>query len=218
MPIDMKYLLFLGLLILTRSVNGQPQWPSSFSATITTTAHMVPEDISYPPREKVVKLMCDRGKGKALFVVEKGLDEGKTFYRDFGGENEYLVKGGEGGTCKRSWLGGGMPEVVLPKMIEIGEEVVGGRDCVHWVRDEGVERVHMWWDKDRGGGPVRLTHEHVGEDGVSEATMSYDVSAWTEGVGDFGLEGVEGGWTHEKCERFVGGFPYVHLWHSYLRV
>jgi hypothetical protein len=43
----------------------------SFSATVVTTAHLLPENISYPPREKVVKVMYDRARGKAMFVIEK---------------------------------------------------------------------------------------------------------------------------------------------------
>lgn len=154
---------------------------------------------------------------RATSPLHRGLDAGKTFYRDFKGENEYLIKKSSKKTCQRSWLGTPMPPIELPKMIDIGETEISGKECTHWVRDEGTERIHMWFTKEEGT-PMRLTHEHVGEDGVSEPTMTYDIKDFTEGVGDFGLEGVEGDWKHENCERFVGGWPWMHLWHYYWRV
>jgi hypothetical protein len=26
------------------------------------------------------------------------------------------------------------------------------------------------------------------------------------------------GWTHKRCKRHIGGWPYLHLFHHYLKV
>ena len=38
------------------------------------------------------------------------------------------------------------------------------------------------------------------------------------GGGDGGGGGGGGPWSHKACSRHVGGFPYLHLFHHYLRV
>ena len=118
---------------------------------------------------------------------------------------------------------------VLPMMIHLGVEVIDGSECEHFVRDEGLERVHMYFktSKDCLSGtekewsPRRLVHEDVTEGKVT-TTMTYDITDFTAvqdfPAAEFTLDSISQGLVHEECERFVGGFPYVHLFHYYVRV
>ena len=175
-------------------------------------------------------------------------DEHKTEYQYVQGGGSSSGGGGVlPASCRRSYLGTRMPLPTIPKAVHVGTETLasvgggGGTTSVtanHFVRDEGHSRVHMYFDV-ASGLPLRLLHEDVEEgSGVATATMTYDfadvqllsdeqLSAMTlpqkqqqqqqqqDGKNPWQLPG---GFTHETCERHVGGFPYLHLFHYYLRV
>ena len=152
-----------------------------------------------------------------MATISHGLDEGKVYLRDYERESEYMVKSGDYPKCQRSFLAEEMLRPALPAMVHLGTELIDGTNCDHYVRDIGIERVHVYFN---GKVPVRLRHESVDEGGESTDTMSYDITNFEEvAEGGKGMDfDMPGGWDHEGCERFVGGFPYLHLFHYYLRV
>ena len=87
--------------------------------------------------------------------------------------------------------------------------------------DVGSNRVHIYLAIKRVGAdfqriPKRVTDEAV-MDGESVALMTYD---WTNVVVGMPAETIfqlPDGHTHKSCERYVGGFPYLHVFHFYYR-
>ena len=64
--------------------------------------------------------------------------------------------------------------------------------------------------------PVRLVDESM-YDGVVTPLMTYDVTYQNLGAqpeADFQLPPE---YSHKSCTRHVGGFPYIHAFHHYLR-
>lgn len=224
-----------------------PKFLNDFEASITITSNLLPPDVEYPPRTKTVNVQYSLEVRKAKVEITEGYEAGKTYLRDYANELEYMIKGGEYPACQRSYLGEEIAEVSLPRMVHLGVEVIEGVEMQHWVRDSGVERVHVYADAE--GLPRRLITQDVvrdggGGEGEGEAvtTMTYAVTAirevkqWTKeawelggGRGDVvwvkgrGLGEVEvevGGskGQGQYCENFQGGFPYIHLFHWYLRI
>ncbi|GMH89732.1 hypothetical protein TrVE_jg6250 [Triparma verrucosa] len=216
-------LLILLLLIIaiphSLSAPPAPAFPSSFSAQITITSNLLPADIVYPPRVKIVRLLYSLELQKAKIVIEKGHDEGKMYVRDYGGEMDYELSAG---SCRRAFLGEEMTPPTLPLSVHLGDAQIseGGTmtNYEHFVRSTVYSNIHIYSDPGNGY-PRRLVVEDIDDDGVTEVSMTYDIDSlqeltgsedWTIGEGH--TEGIEG-----SCERFVGGFPYMHLFHYYLR-
>ena len=240
---EMRSLLSIFILLSAAALGSgseptQPKFPNDFEASITITANLLPPDVEYPPRTKRVNVQYSLEERKAKVEITEGYEAGKAYLRDYANELDYMIKGGEYPACQRSHLGEDIAEVSLPRMVHLGVEVVEGAELQHWVRDSGVERVHVYVDAD--GLPRRLvTQDVVGGEGQGEAvtTMTYVVTAieevkqwrnnawelgsggegevvWVKGRGLGEAEGGQGVY----CENFQGGFPYIHLFHWYLRI
>ena len=64
--------------------------------------------------------------------------------------------------------------------------------------------------------PIRLTDESV-QDGTATPLMTYDFKNFKQGAQDASKFELPSPYTHKKCTRNVGGFPYLHAFHWYLR-
>jgi hypothetical protein len=237
-----------------------PQLPKSFKTLLTTTADLLPDPKSpsdYPPKYRAMELTYSYELGFARIEIMTGYEAGKSYLRRYGGEgdadllirpnSDYQIrrarssedkKNPPAGRCLRSHLGEDMPPPQLPLMVLLGFELIDGLECAHWVRDDGDERVHVYYSPpsgscsgDNAGGeadgglwtPRRLIHESV-DFGVATKLMTYDFTDFealdneeTTQQRYFTLNSIEDGLVEAECERFIGGFPYIHLFHYYLR-
>ena len=190
-----------------------PKFPTSFTATLTITANLLPKDTTYPPRVKTLSLSYSLPLNSALVSSPT-----HTHVRHYQTEDEYLVKHGTYPSCQRSHLPTSMPEPTLPAATHVGSAVHGGVPAEHYIHDIGVERVHMYFSHDL---PLALVHEQYNiTTGAATALMTYEYSdVQVVEDGDWEEEAFDvPGYGRSECELHVGGYPYMHLWHHYLRV
>ena len=193
-----------------------PEFPLQFTCDLETTAHLVDRTKDYPPWLRKIKIHYDYINKLARAEISHGYEAGRTYYRRYDQKKEYMVRSGEFAECQRSYLGEDMPFPELPKTMTFQDIVkIDGRDCEHWVEDLGVERVHVYQSVDTKE-PVRLVDESV-EDSVSTPLMTYDFKNFKQGEPEKTAFALPAPYTHKKCQRHVGGFPYLHLFHYYLR-
>jgi hypothetical protein len=195
----------------------------------------------YPPWLRVIQVAYDFEAQKVKAVVEQGYDEGKTFLRRYDNKSEFMVRGGEYPECQRAYLGETMPPPRLPTSLVFvsGGDVIDGAACEHWVDDLGLNRVHVWAcpaiDGGEGGEsgesklssgslwPRRVLDEQVDPGGVSVPLMTYDftqlrVNAAAAQVLDApSTFDVPPPYGWRSCARNIGGFPYLHVFHHYVR-
>ena len=50
------------------------------------------------------------------------------------------------------------------------------------------------------------------------SAMTYDLLDFEEVAPAEDAVALDAPWTHESCDRHVGGWPYLHLFHHYLAV
>ena len=159
-----------------------------------------------------------------LITEQEGFDAGKTFLRRYDNKSEYMVRGGEYAECQRSYLGETMPPPVLPASLKYAglDDLEGIGQCEHWIEELGISRVHVWVSLlGETRVPVRLTDEQV-LSGESVPLMTYDwkdvkigpPAASSSAPNTFS---VPEPWGWRTCSRNIGGFPYLHIFHHYLR-
>ena len=147
--------------------------------------------------------------------------------------------------CQRSYLGEDMPPPSLPVLLSLGNETItienknivevesncaSQRDCEHasnqtlqvkqqhWVHDVARtdERIHVYFDAD-GVIPKSAIYEEVDETtGIATKLMTYEFLRFQ--VMDGGIDSSEFTPPDTVCERFIIGFPYLNLFHNYLKV
>ena len=79
-----------------------------------------------------------------------------------------------------------------------------------------LDRVRVWVSATTGR-YRRLTNENW-VDGRWVALMTYDILDFEEVAPAEDAVTLDAPWTHETCDRHVGGWPYLHLFHHYLAV
>ncbi|GLE05488.1 hypothetical protein PINS_up014511 [Pythium insidiosum] len=127
-----------------------------------------------------------------------------------------MVKHGKYRKCERAYLGEDMPDPVIPFEQEfVGVERVRGRRCEHWAHTYANTRVHIYVEE-LTKLPIRLTEETVVA-GTPTLTLTYDWNNLRIGAQNVSSFEIPGGYTHQDCRRNVGGFPYIHAFHYYLR-
>ena len=189
--------------------------PTQFSATVTTTAHLVDTSKDYPPARKVMRVLYDKEKLVAAATIVEGHDEGKTFLRRYDEKREYMVRGGPFPTCQRAYLGEDMPPPELPGTAErLGIEHIGGVACTHWVIEGLYSTVHVYLTVD--GVPRRVVDEYE-EDGSRTPVMTTDFTDVRLGPQDMSAFALPAPYAHETCHRQIGGFPYIHAFHYFIR-
>ena len=110
-----------------------------------------------------------------------------------------------------------------------GTEDIDGVACDHWVDDLGANRIHIYMapspaNKGNERVPRRLTDEQV-LDGESVPLMTYDWKDLVVGpIADNNGAAATQTWFDipqpydwRSCSRYLGGFPYLHIFHHYLR-
>ena len=165
-----------------------------------------------------------------------------TDIRRYDNENEYMMRHSTINDCKRSYLGETMPfpEVFLQfeyqcliyeRLISwrlsflllkipvgakfVNTEVVNGLDCNHFSYEDFDIIVHMYFSKNDGA-PVKLIQESTAN-GVSTPLLTFDFSDVEIGPMSEQLFELPEPYSHSSCERHLGGFPYLHVFHYFVR-
>ncbi|CAN0295808.1 unnamed protein product [Pylaiella littoralis] len=196
-----------------------PQFPEQFSARLQITSHMVDRAKEYPPWNREMDVVYDSVAGRAKVVVRQGLNAGKTFLRLYSSKEEYMIREGAYPACRRSNLGDLMPSPELPRTVSFqGVQMLGGSKCEHWFQDDGVSRIHIFIDSVTQA-PRRLTEETLSAGAAAVPLMTYDFLDFKVGPQAPELFVLPEQYvSREACDLHVGGFPYLHLFHHYLRV
>ncbi|CAN0092844.1 unnamed protein product [Laminaria digitata] len=203
----------------SEAVGATWQFPEQFSARLDVVSHMVDRGRDYPPWIREMDIAYDYAAGRAKVVVKEGLNSGKTFLRLYGSKKEYMIREGEFPSCRRSYLGEAMPLPELPPTASYqGMQTLDGSLCEHWVQNDGISRVHVFIDS-ANQVPRRLIEETVMEDAAAVPLVTYEFRDFKVGPQTPELFVLPERYTSvEECDLHVGGFPYLHLFHHYLRV
>jgi hypothetical protein len=161
-------------------------------------------------------LILTFGKGlRARAEIEAGYEAAKIYIRRYDTNQEYMVRLPPINDCKRSYLGEVMPFPDIPDSRFVKEEVINGVDCNYFLHEDFETRVHIYLDS-RTGAPVRLLTESV-EDDVSIPLLTYDYSDVVLGPPAESWFTLPSPYSHDTCDRHVGGFPYLHVFHYFIK-
>ena len=219
--------------------SAAPHFPSAFSADVRIVSHVLEESMrtpetGYPPRERVLKLAYDRGAQAAR------IEEGDIAHvRRFDLKKEIRVDGGPYPSCKRSYLSEPLPKQQFPRG---GRWAVGGdgddgavpcpkphtgRSCLVWRQEEGAGQVALVYVERNSYMPLQAVVADVVASHKMQDTKSFDADL--EPLMTFSWENIVLGppdmklfadvtEEREDCERQAGGFPWVHVFHSYFKI
>jgi hypothetical protein len=195
-----------------------PTFPTQFSARVEITAHLVDRSKPYPPWLKVINVKYDYDRQMAHAEVLQGFDEGKTFIRRYDNKTEYMIRGGTYPDCQRSYLSEDMPLPTMPKsLMFVKTEIMDGVLTDYWLQDLDTNRVHVYV-RSHDGLPYRVTNEQVLEkEKESVPLMTYewkDVVVDKPNEHDFELPSP---YHWRSCSRYIGGYPYLHIFHTFFR-
>jgi hypothetical protein len=151
----------------------------------------------------------------ATAEIEAGYEAAKFYIRRYDLQNEYMIRHPPINDCKRSNLAELMPYPEIPDNIFIKEESINGILCNLFLHEDLETRIHMYFDKENGA-PVRLIQEST-ENDISTPLLTYDFSNVTLGPQKTDMFLIPDPYTHEKCSLHSGGFPYLHIYHYFVR-
>lgn len=196
----------------------KPSFPLQFSGTLEIISHLIEESSEYPPKSRRWTIYYDYINKRARADIEAGYEAAKYYIRRYDQKNEYMVRLPPIDDCKRSYLGEKMPFPSIPEETEyVNQEAVNGVLCNHFVHKEFDIRVHMYLSVAEGV-PVMLVQEQVDEEnGTSQPLLSYIYTDVYLGPPDESWFELESPFEHKSCERFIGGFPYLHIFHYFVK-
>ena len=97
----------------------------------------------------------------------------------------------------------------------MGREHISGVECDYYVHSEFDTSVHMYFST-VDGTPVKLIEELI-EDGVSTHLLTFEYSNAETGPVEDEVFELPNGYVHDGCQRHIGGFPYLHIFHYFVR-
>lgn len=230
MPVSLFFSLCMLLLPVPSLINAQatqsdggkyPVFPLQLSADVEITAHLVAHDSEYPPRVRRMSIHYDYLNKVARADIEEGYEAAKTYIRRYDTNNEYMIRHPPIDDCKRSYLGEVMPFPDIPHSKHMGEEEVDGFLCDHYVHSEHDDVSHIYIEQSTGK-PVKLTQSSLSRDinrnpPVEIEVLTYKYLNVAMGPPDSTMFIVPSPFAHESCERYVGGFPYLHIFQYFVR-
>jgi hypothetical protein len=195
----------------------EPLFPLQISANIEITAHQIPAESEFPPRTRRMVIYYDYLNKRGRADIEEGFEAAKTYIRRYDLKNEYMIRLPPINDCKRSYLGEKMPFPEIPEeTVYVGESNIDGVPTHHYMFEDYDIRVHMYFNA-KTHAPVRLHEESVEGDGIVAALLTYDYSQVELGAPDELLFELEEPHSHGTCDRHLGGFPYLHVYHYFVR-
>lgn len=193
-----------------------PIYPLQLSSDITITSHLISPDSEYPPRERKMKIYYDYVDKKARADIEEGYEAAKTYIRRYDNKNEYMIRLPPISDCSRAYLGEKMPFPEVPSSEYVGIKEIYGLACDYFIFNEIDSRIHIFINHNTGA-PVQLTVASVGESGEESNLLTYDYSNVVIGKPSADLFELPEPYDHSTCTRQVGGFPYLHVFHYFVR-
>jgi len=198
-------------------------FPLQFTADIEIIAHLVPDDGSYPPRTRMLKVMYDYTNKLARADIAKGFEAEKTYIRRYDEKQEYMVRPEPIGDCKRSYLGEVMPFPVIPDAILVGITEMDGIECNHYMHVDFDTHIDVYLSKSTGS-PVRIVQSsrddsptEPGQPPSLTPVLTYvysNVRLAAPSANHFELPSP---YTYTNCDNQIGGFPYVHIAHYFVK-
>lgn len=211
------FILCLGLLNINANDDPKPVFPLQFSANLDITSHLIDESSSYPPKRRRITIYYDFINKKARADIEGGYEAAKYYIRRYDLNKEYMIRLKPIDDCKRSYLGETMPYPKFPdSSVYSGIVEVNGELAYHFIHEEFDIRVHFYFSVEEGI-PLKLDQESIEEDGTIVPLLTYEFS-------DFQLDPPDDLWfelpsevPESSCIRHVGGFPYLHIFHYFIK-
>lgn len=228
----MSFAIYVSLVVLAllgvyvRAGPPSLVFPLQFSATVTITSHLIDENTEYPPRKRQMMIYYDYINKKARADIEAGYEAAKIYIRRYDEKKEYMVRLPPISDCKRSYLGEVMPFPDVDDVEYVGVNFIDGVECHHFVHEDYDTKVHMYMAIGDGS-PVRLVQEsatsEMEQSSAGDANIVY-TPMLTYDYSEVTLEAPEDSWfdlpephQHSTCVRHVGGFPYLHIFHYFVR-
>merc|ERR1712046_41914 len=181
-----------------------PVLPNQFTGTIETVALLLEKNLEYPPRVKTYEVHYDWVNKKAKVAVTAGEEWDEYIMRYDEDMEHHIEMEGKERKCYVSELKVKMP---LPEKLKSpryqGPKEVRGSLCHHWVDGKGDSKVDYFETADKRQ-PLQLL----------TPAMSYDFVSFIAGPPDPAVFEINS----RQCEEQVGGFPYVHVWHYFIRM
>jgi hypothetical protein len=191
-------------------------FPLQFTASLTITSHLIAEDNDFPPRYRRMTIYYDYVNLRARADIEKGYEAAKTHIRLYDQDEEYMVRPEPINDCKRAYLGEIMPFPELPSNNKfISTESVNGILSYYFLHVDFETRIHQYFEV-RTGAPVRLMIETT-ENDVDTPLLTYDFFDVTLKEPHSSLFKLPQPYTKDSCERHIGGFPYLHIFHYFVK-
>jgi hypothetical protein len=180
-----------------------PEFPLQFSGTIETVALLLDKNIDYPPRVKRYDVHYDWVNKISKVAVTAGEEWDEYVMRYDQDMEHHIEMEGKQRKCYVSELKVKMP---LPEKLKFprykGTKSVRGTVCHHWTDGKGDSKVD-YFETVENRHPLQLL----------TPAMSYDFVKFQPGPPDLAVFDINS----RQCEEQVGGFPYVHIWHYFIR-
>jgi hypothetical protein len=225
--------LLLALSLLAYSVASLPTMPLQFTARLTITNHLIQEGSEYPAREQYREIWYDFPNLRAKVQSLDEEDAGKTWLRRYDENVEYVLKSKPFHQCQRAFLSELMPipsfgyeEDFIPLDDEEVLIVTGDgtstvrRNVKRWRKNEGKDSTHYLVLSFLADSlePYDLT-EWLSDDSFQQdlPLVSYTFTQFESTIPST-MAVFEEPEQAEACQDIAGGFPYLHLFHRFLRV
>lgn len=192
-----------------------PTFPLQFSANILITSHLVDANSEYPPRTRNMAVYYDYKAKKARADIEGGYEAAKYYIRRYDTKNEYMIRLPPIDDCKRSYLGEEMPYPDISDVTYMGIARIHSRDCNYYLAEDYNTRVHIYMSS-VDGSPVQLVEEST-ENNESTPLLTYDYSDVELGAPSSEWFELPPQYDKKSCLRHIGGFPYLHIFHYFVR-
>lgn len=205
---------------LVTSVNAEREasasFPLQFTATVEIVSHLIDEDSDYPPRSRRMAIYYDFINKRARVEIEAGYEAAKFYIRRYDTKNEYMVRLPPIDDCKRSYLGEDMPLPDLSTAEFVEKVEMEGTVCNYFLHSEYDIRVHIYIEADAGI-PIKLIQENVKDNGTSVPLLTYTYKDVVLGPPDSSWFELPPSFSHQTCTRHIGGFPYLHVFHYFVK-
>ena len=223
-------LLFSSMFLLISAIEVEEKvalFPLQMRCNITITAHQVDDDGEFPPRIRRIGVYYDYIQQRARADIAAGYEAEKVYIRRYDMKMEYMVRVPPIDDCKRSYLEEIMPYPLIPEHSYQKDVLLNGKECHYYMFEDFETRIHMYFYKDSSI-PVQLIQENFSntEQQESQPMLTYDFTDVVIGAPDekyFELksavpDGDRGGkHSYKSCQHHVGGFPYLHIFHYFVK-
>jgi hypothetical protein len=217
-----KLLAVLSILLNSHGSTSQSSAPSpilplQFIANLTVKSTVNPDNSEYPPGERRLKIYYDYLNERARADISEGYEASKTYIRQYGLNREYMVRHPPIRDCKRSYLGDLMPYPSLPNAKwQNTTVVINNHVCNYFIIEETKVTIHVYLNSENSS-PVRLEVEHY-NDSESVKMITYDYSEMYLQAPAESYFNLPNEFTHETCDDLKSGFPYLHIFHHFIRI